>query len=359
MPPARKRQKGNGPSVPSDKAEPRITRSLKLPSRRESSKLSKPSTIKRGTSPRKLSKLEDLPLELLTAIFLYAKEIHLTDASPIIGARLSSNYIFKQIVTDLDQLDTRGQQRLIQSRFFNIQAVNIHLTPIPKAFKRGLIIPPKLLRQCTDQANELHAWLSRRAGAVIDVKSGDSLEACREGLLAAVRNNSLSKADLILEIPHPILKKHPITQNFCVRSHIPVWYDLIYEAIENTLIHNGSVLLPGLLLIHTLHNIPRLDYHDVRLWKLCTSVKSEKSQCLLDLIRLLINLNDTERKFVIRYHVRDNIKLEEHMRKLRDMDSPDIQVQFSTRRLETKISELCSHRINCKLHVGPAKDELG
>jgi hypothetical protein len=64
------------------------------------------------------STLETLPLEILTIIFLYSQEISLPQASPILAARLSSEYIIDQFLTLTPQFSDPQTSRLISLRLF-------------------------------------------------------------------------------------------------------------------------------------------------------------------------------------------------------------------------------------------------
>jgi hypothetical protein len=59
---------------------------------------SKKRSLKNLKSKRKMSQLEKLPVELLQKVYLFALNINLPRASPILGAKLTSDLIYHKTI---------------------------------------------------------------------------------------------------------------------------------------------------------------------------------------------------------------------------------------------------------------------
>lgn len=60
--------------------------------------VSKVRTMKNIKSKRKMSQLEKLPTELLETIFLHCLNLNMPACSPVIGGKLSSEFIYSKII---------------------------------------------------------------------------------------------------------------------------------------------------------------------------------------------------------------------------------------------------------------------
>jgi hypothetical protein len=60
----------------------------------------KPRSLKNFKSKRKMCALEKLPTELLEAVFFYCMNLSLPRASPIIGAKLSSERVYNWTIVN-------------------------------------------------------------------------------------------------------------------------------------------------------------------------------------------------------------------------------------------------------------------